>query len=117
MLLAGYADAEDVLAVHAGLLQGAVGGGGEGVQPFLGVLFTTAIGAADQAVRGGAQAQHLAAGRIEDDGFGALGAAIDAEVEVLLGHEVGAQHYYWVGNTVDVGAGLPAIAVVQSTLQ
>jgi len=64
-----------------------MGGSGEGVQPFLGVLFTTAIGAADQGVRRGAQAQHLAAGRIEDDGLGALGAAVDAEVEVLLGHD------------------------------
>ena len=38
MLLAGHADAKDVLAVHAGLLQGAVGGFGKGIQPFLGVL-------------------------------------------------------------------------------
>ena len=87
MLLAGYADAEDVLAVHPGLLQGAVGGFGEGVQPFLGVLFTPAVGAADQGVRGGAQAQHLAAGGVEDDGLGALGAAVDSEEQVLLGHD------------------------------
>ncbi|MNT73858.1 hypothetical protein D3C72_2126140 [compost metagenome] len=79
MLLAGNADAEDVLAVDLRRQQRTTGGEGESVQPLRRVLFATTVGAADQFMRGGTLAQHLAAERIEDDGFGALGAAVDAE--------------------------------------
>ncbi|MNR56615.1 hypothetical protein D3C85_1772210 [compost metagenome] len=79
MLLARDADAKDVLAIDIGRQQGATGGEGEGLQPLARVLLATAIDVADQRVSGGAQPQHLAADGIENDGFGALGAAVDAE--------------------------------------
>ena len=54
----------------------------------LGNAFSDAeLVAFDQRVRSGAEAQHPAAGGVEDDGFSALGAAVDAEKQVLLGHE------------------------------
>jgi hypothetical protein len=64
-----------------------MGGRSERIQPFLSVLFATAVGTADQGMGRSAKAHDLAAGRVEDDGFGALSAAIDAEEQVLLGHE------------------------------
>ncbi|MNG01860.1 hypothetical protein D3C84_848580 [compost metagenome] len=79
MLLGRNAKAEDVLAVDVRRQQRTTGGEGECTQPLRGVLFATTVGAADQFMRGGTLAQHLAAERIEDDGFGALGAAVDAE--------------------------------------
>ncbi|MNH35253.1 hypothetical protein D3C79_959240 [compost metagenome] len=79
MLLGRNAKAEDVLAVDVRRQQRTTGGEGECTQPLRGVLFPAAVGAADELVRGGTLAQHLAAVRIEDDGLGALGAAVDAE--------------------------------------
>ena len=49
-------------------------------------LLASAIGTADQTVRGGAQAKYFAAVCVEDDGFGALGAAVDAEEQLLCCH-------------------------------
>ncbi len=86
MLLAGDTDAEDRLPVDIGREQGAAGGEGEGVEPLSGALLAATIGAADHRVRGGAFAEHLTAGRIEDDRLGALGAAVDAEEELSGGH-------------------------------
>ena len=68
-----------VLTVYIRCEQGAVGGQGKCFQPLGSVLFATTVGAADQAVGGGALTEDLTAVRIEDDGFGALGAAVDAE--------------------------------------
>ncbi|MNG01750.1 hypothetical protein D3C84_847430 [compost metagenome] len=88
VLLAGHANAEDRLAIGFGREQCAASGGGEGFQPLLGVLFAAAIGAADQAVAGGSLTEHLTIGRVEDDGFGALGSAVDAEEELSGCHAV-----------------------------
>ncbi|MNL51739.1 hypothetical protein D3C87_1748610 [compost metagenome] len=79
MLLTGNADPEDGLAIDVGRQQRTAGGDGEGIQPLPGILFAATIGATDQRVGGGTEAQHFTADSIEDDGFGALGAAIDAE--------------------------------------
>jgi hypothetical protein len=49
-------------------------------------LLAAAIGAADHRVGSSAQAQHFTADRVEDDGFGALGAAVDAEEQLLVCH-------------------------------
>ncbi|MNP30619.1 hypothetical protein D3C76_1236980 [compost metagenome] len=86
VLLAGHANAENRLAIDLGREQGAAGGGGEGFQPLLGVLFAATIRAADQVVAGGSLAEHFTTGRVEDDGFGALGAAVDAEEELSNCH-------------------------------
>ncbi|MOA07780.1 hypothetical protein D3C78_1274980 [compost metagenome] len=78
VLLAGDADAEDRLTVDIRRQQCLAGSDGEGVQPLLGVLFAATVGAADHRVGGGALAEDLTADGVEDDGFGALGAAVDA---------------------------------------
>jgi hypothetical protein len=86
VLLAGYADAEDRLAIDIRCQQCLAGGESEGFQPLLGVLLAATVGAADHRVCGGALAEDLTAGGVEDDGFGALGAAVDAQEELLCCH-------------------------------
>jgi len=56
VLLAGNAQAEDVLAVDIGCEQRTACRQAEGLDPFICSLFTPAIGAADQRVRDGALA-------------------------------------------------------------
>ena len=84
VLLAGNAEAEDGLAVDSGGGQCLPGGLDKSVQPLPGVLLAATVGAADHVVWGRALAQHLAADGVEDDGLGALGTAIDTEIEFLI---------------------------------
>ncbi|WP_341869369.1 hypothetical protein, partial [Pseudomonas allii] len=78
------------------------------------MLFAAAIGTADQGVRRSAEAEYLAAGGVEDDGLGALGAAVDAEKQVLLGHEgVLSSLLFELAVHSNVGGGLPPIALGQ----
>ncbi|CAI8835677.1 hypothetical protein EMIT0194MI4_20128 [Pseudomonas sp. IT-194MI4] len=79
MLLAGNADAEDGLTIDIRGEQRATGGLGKGFQPLGSVLLATAIGAADEAVDSSALTEDLTAVCVEDHGFGALGAAVDAQ--------------------------------------
>ena len=76
------------MAVDIRRQQRLAGGEGESFKPLVSVLLATAIGAADHRVRRGALAEHLTAGGIEDDRFGALSAAVYAEEE-LSGCHVG----------------------------
>ncbi|MNY13962.1 hypothetical protein D3C86_1471230 [compost metagenome] len=96
VLLAGHANAEDRLAIDPGREQRAAGGRGEGFQPLMGVLFATAIGRADQAVAGGSLAEHFTTDCVEDDGLGALGAAVDAEEALLVWHSGSLDHSTWM---------------------
>ncbi len=92
MLLARYADAENLLPRHARLCQGIAGGLLQRVQPLPYVLLAAAVMVADQAMRGRTLAQHSTAFGIEHQHLGALGAAVncatDAQraqvIEVLL---------------------------------
>ncbi len=86
VLLAGDANAEDRLAVDVRRLQGLAGGADERVEPLLNVLFAAAVGATDHRVWRRAQTEHLAAAGIEDDRFGALGAAVDTQEELCCCH-------------------------------
>ncbi len=79
MLLARYADAENLLPRHARLCQGIAGGLLQRVQPLPDVLLAAAVMVADQAMRGRALAQHSTAFGIEHQHLGALGAAVNSK--------------------------------------
>ena len=80
MLLAGHADAENLLAADARSRQRLSGRLLESLLPLLRLLLAAAIGAALQRVAGAAGAEHLAAACVQHQRLGALGAAVDTEV-------------------------------------
>src|SRR5690606_11628853 len=82
VLLAGDANAENLLTADPGCRQCLPSRLLEGIHPLLRLLLASAIGTALQRMAGAAGAQHLAAVGIQHQSFGALRAAIDTEVHV-----------------------------------
>ena len=79
VLLAADANALNLLAADTGLAQCLLRGTRQCLQPLLGVLLSASVLTLDQRMGRSAQPQYLAAVAVEDQRFGALCTAVDAQ--------------------------------------